>query len=103
MQTLFFDGVTNISISAPGLVRFDFGIASPVVDETGNQQLSWTTSQQVVMPMEGFLRAFGMQEQVMKKLMDDGLIQKRDPDPAIDVVVEDDEKRKNNSAKEPPI
>ena len=32
--------------------------------------------------MEGFLRAFGMQEQVIKKLMDDGVIKHRDADQA---------------------
>ena len=50
------------------------------MDEAGNQQLSWTTTQQIILPMEGFLRAYGIQERVIKKLMDDGVIQHRDPD-----------------------
>ena len=79
MRAIYVDGLTNLSVSGQGLVKFDLGLASPSVDENGEQKLSWATTDQVVMPMEGFLRAFGIQEQVIKKLIDDGLIQQRTP------------------------
>jgi len=85
MQALFVDGLTNISISGQGLVRFEFGLATPVLNEAGEQALSWSTTQHLVVPMEGFLRAFGIQEQMIKKLMDDGLIQRREPELASEV------------------
>lgn len=74
MQTQFADTVLNIAITGP-LVRLDLGIVTPQADAQGKQQLRATTTQQLVMPIEGFVRAFGMQEQVMKKLMADGVVQ----------------------------
>ena len=74
MQTQFADTVLNIAITGP-LVRLDLGIVTPQTDGQGKQQLRATATQQLVMPIEGFVRAFGMQEQVMKKLLADGVIQ----------------------------
>ncbi len=74
MQTQFADTVLNIAITGP-LVRLDLGVVTPQADGQGKQQLRATTTQQLVMPIEGFVRAFGMQEQVMKKLLADGVVQ----------------------------
>ena len=73
MQTTFADTVLNIAITG-NLVRLDLGTISPVQTQDGKQELRATPTQQVVMPMEGFVRAFGMQEQVIKKLIADGVL-----------------------------
>lgn len=74
MQTQFADTVLNIAITGP-LVRIDLGVVVPQTDDKGKQSLRASATQQVVMPIEGFVRAFGMQEQVIKKLLADGVIQ----------------------------
>ncbi len=74
MQTFFADGVVNISMSPGPLVRFEFGVVSPVPSTDGTLEMKLTPSQQVVMPLDGFMRAFGVQRQVIDKLVVDGVI-----------------------------
>ncbi len=73
MQTSFADTILNIAITG-NLVRLDLGTVSPIVGKDGKQDFRATPTQQIVMPMEGFVRAFGMQEQVVKKLIADGML-----------------------------
>lgn len=73
MQTNFADTLLNISITG-NLVRLDLGTITPVQTQDSKQELRATPTQQVVMPMEGFVRAFGMQEQIIKKLITDGVL-----------------------------
>ena len=78
MQVHFADGITNISLTGIGLVRLEFGAVSPAAAKDATQPMALSPTQQVVMPLDGFLRAFGAQEQVVKKLIDDGLVNRRD-------------------------
>lgn len=73
MQTTFSDTILNISITG-NLVRIDLGTIAQIQTNDGKQELRATPNQQVVMPMEGFLRAFSMQEQIIKKLVADGVL-----------------------------
>lgn len=82
MQVFFADGMTNISMSGNGLIRLEFGAVAPTGKPEGKQQVALQPTQQIVMPLEGFLRAFGTQEQVMKKLLDDGLVKRSAPETA---------------------
>ncbi len=59
MQTTFADTILNIAITG-NLVHLDLGTITPVQNQDGKQELRATPTQQVVMPMEGFVRAFGM-------------------------------------------
>jgi hypothetical protein len=72
MQTNYADTIINITVTGP-LIRLELGT---VINQgkDGKQDLVATPTQQVVMPLEGFLRAFGMQETVVKKLVADGVI-----------------------------
>jgi hypothetical protein len=74
MQTTFADAILNIAVTGP-LIRIDLGVMAPQVDAQGKQTVRAVHTQQIVMPMEGFVRAVGTQEQVIKKLLDDGIIQ----------------------------
>lgn len=78
MQTNFADTVLNLSVTGP-LVRMDLGTLTPLTGADGKQELRATPTQQVVMPLEGFVRAFGMQERLVKKLLADGVLK---PQPA---------------------
>ncbi|WP_028999372.1 hypothetical protein [Azohydromonas australica] len=79
MQTNFADAIINITVTGP-LVRLDLGtVLSQSKD--GKQELVATPTQQLVMPLDGFLRAFGMQKTVVEKLIADGVI-KAQPAPA---------------------
>jgi hypothetical protein len=80
MQTTFADAILNITVTGP-LVRLDLGTIVAGQAKEGKQELVATPTQQLVMPLDGFLRAFGMQETVVKKLIADGVI-KAQPAPA---------------------
>lgn len=73
MQTLFADHILNISVTGP-LVRIDLGTNVTATDAEGKPALNTIRSQQLVMPLEGFLRAFALQEGVVKKLIADGVL-----------------------------
>ena len=73
MQTNFADTILNIAVTGP-LVRIDLGTVNPVQGKDGKQQFRPTITQQLVMPLEGFARSFGMQESVIKKLIADGVL-----------------------------
>ena len=82
MQTYFADGILNIAITGP-LVRIDYGTATPVTNAEGKQEVRLNPSQQVVMPMEGFVRAFEAQEQLIRKLIADGVLKVQNPSPVV--------------------
>lgn len=73
MQTLFADTILNIAITG-ALVRIDLGTVTRQPGKEGKQELRATPTQQLVMPLDGFVRAFGMQENVIKKLIADGVL-----------------------------
>ena len=78
MQTTFADTLLNIAITG-NLIRLDLGTVVPALSRDGKQELRTTPTQQVVMPLDGFVRAFGMQEQVIRKLVADGVLKPQPP------------------------
>ena len=73
MPTNFADTILNISLTG-ALVRIDFGTIVPVTNAAGAQEVRATQTQQLVMPLDGFVQSFGIQEQVIRKLLADGLV-----------------------------
>lgn len=73
MQTTFADTILNISLTGP-LVRIELGTIAQANNPEGKQELRATPTQHLVMPLEGFIRAFGLQENVIKKLIADGVL-----------------------------
>ncbi len=47
----------------------------PTQAKEGKSDPRATTTFQLVIPLEGFVRSFGVQEQVIKKLVADGVLQ----------------------------
>ena len=73
MQTTFADTILNVVVTG-NLVRFDFGTVTPSQGKEGTQEMRATPTIQMVMPIDGFIRAFGVQEQLIKKLVADGVL-----------------------------
>lgn len=78
VQTNFADTILNVAITG-ALVRLELGTVVPVQGQEGKQELRATPTMQVVMPIEGFVRAFGIQEQLIKKLVADGMLKAEPP------------------------
>lgn len=76
--TLFSDRIVNVAVTGM-LVRIDLGQLEPPEEAGGKPRL--VATQRIVLPLDGFAASFGMLEAVMKKLVDDGLIQKRQEAP----------------------
>ena len=76
MQTNFADTILNVAVTG-NLVRLDMGTVVPIdakEGKGGKQDLRATPTLQIVMPLEGFVRAFGLQEQLIKKLIANGVL-----------------------------
>lgn len=76
---LFADGIGDIAVTG-SVVRIDFVSLSPNErDAKGNPRAVFR--ERVIMPLEGFVRMFGAVEQVMHKLVQSGIIERRDTAP----------------------
>ena len=73
MQTNYADTILNITLTG-AMVRIDLGTVVPVTNPDGTQEGRATQTQQLVMPLDGFVQSFGIQEQVIKKLLADGML-----------------------------
>lgn len=77
MNTTFADTIINITVTGT-LVRIDLGTLVPISSADGKQEIRATITQQIVMPLDGFTRAFGAQESVIKRLIADGIIKPKE-------------------------
>ncbi len=75
MTNYFADMIGNITVTGH-LVRIDFltQVTPPPQSPTGSQETQYQTSHHLVMPLDGFLRSLGVQEQVRAKLLEEGVI-----------------------------
>lgn len=77
MQSVFADEVLSMVLTPEGVVRMELGVRALAA---GNSQAPGTevhTVLQLALSLPGFLKAFEGQEKIMRKLMADGLVQKR--------------------------
>jgi hypothetical protein len=65
-ETLFADRILNISIQN-GLVRIDLGTVDTYLDGEERKQRTELT-QRLVMPVDGFVRSFAMQQRMVNQL-----------------------------------
>lgn len=73
MQTLFADTISNIAVTGP-LVRIEFAATVLTQNAEGKQDARLVPNQQIVLPLEGFVRSVGIQEQIVRRLIADGVI-----------------------------
>ncbi len=79
IDEVFFDSLISISITGE-VIRLDFGTYDAEAEAPAQgEEPPMVLRQRVVMPLNGFAQAFGIQEQVMKKLLDGGIIKRVNP------------------------
>lgn len=87
MQTNYADTILNINVTG-SMVRIDLGTVVQVParedGQADRQELRATQTQQLVMPLDGFVSAFNMQEAMIKKMLDDGVLQKKPAEPTLE-------------------
>ncbi len=74
-QEIFADGVGEITLSG-GMVRMDLFTIVGKGDDDNTPQIRVKT--RVILPPDGFLRSFTAMEDLVKKLVEAGVIKKRD-------------------------
>lgn len=72
----FADGIGEITLSG-GMVRMDLVTMVGRPDE-GTKQPKLEVTSRIVMPPDGFLRSFSAMENLVKQLIDAGLVKPRD-------------------------
>jgi hypothetical protein len=77
LTTTFADRLLNISVTG-NLVRLELGIFQLPAPEGQAPQLSGT--QTVVIPLDGFVPAFGMMESVVRQLVKYGVLKAQPPE-----------------------
>jgi hypothetical protein len=77
---IFADTFNGIAVTG-NLIRID--LATLVPDSAGGQgqQPRFESRQRLIMPIDGFLRAFALSEDVMKKLLAAGIVTQRGAQP----------------------
>lgn len=69
---IYADGIGNIHVTG-NLVRFDLITLQPNL-QSENGQPVYNMNQRLVMPLEAFVQAFVLQDSVMKKLVESGVV-----------------------------
>jgi len=76
LEEYFADGIGEITL-AGGMVRMDLVSLTGKQGEEGNEPRLEAT-RRIIMPPDGFLRSFGAMENLVKQLVDAGLVKQRD-------------------------
>lgn len=76
LEEFFADGIGEITL-AGGMVRMDLVSLTGKQGEDGNEP-RLEARRRIVMPPDGFLRSFGAMENLVKQLVDAGLVKQRD-------------------------
>ena len=79
-RDIFADGIGEITL-AGGMVRMDL-VTLVGSQNDAEEKPRLEASQRVVMPPDGFLRSFSAMENLVKQLIDAGLVKPRDGDNA---------------------
>lgn len=75
LEEFFADGIGEITL-AGGMVRMDLVSLTGKQGDDGNEP-RLEASRRIVMPPDGFLRSFGAMENLVKQLVDAGIVKQR--------------------------
>lgn len=75
-QEFFTDGYANIAVTGT-VVRIDL-MSMTGADKDGKPRLE--VKQRMIMPLDAFLRSYAMADDIVKKLMKAGIVNKRTPE-----------------------
>lgn len=76
-KDIFADGIGEITLSG-GMVRMDLVTLTGSQSANSDEKPKLEFSQRVIMPPDGFLRSFSAMENLVKQLIDAGLVKPRD-------------------------
>ncbi len=79
-QEIFADAISAVHITG-NIVRIDLLTVQPQV-KTDNGQPAVDVSKRLIMPLEGFIKSLAVQEDVVKKLVEAGILAKSPAPPA---------------------
>ena len=76
-QEIFADAVSAIHVTG-NLVRIDFMTQQPHL-KSENGQPVFDISKRIIMPLEGFFQSLAVQENIVKQLMEAGVLKRNNP------------------------
>lgn len=74
---IYADRIVNLAITG-SVVRIELGITQ--MPDNSGQPPKITPAKTLVIPLDGFVNSYGMLEQMMKKLAENGVVKARTPD-----------------------
>jgi len=77
MTHIYSDRIFNISVTGP-IVRIELATVRPPQGQ--GQQSTILPAETLVMPLDGFIASFGMMDEIIKKLVADGVIKLQPPE-----------------------
>ncbi len=72
-QEIFADGISGIHVTG-GLVRIDLMTLQPQLKSENGQPVI-EINRRIIMPLEGFVQSLKVQEQIVKQLLQSGVLQ----------------------------
>ena len=80
-QEIFADAISGVHVTG-NLVRIDLMTVQPHL-KSDNGQPVVDISKRIIMPLEGFIQSLKVQEDIVKKLIDAGVLQKQEEAPKV--------------------
>lgn len=74
IPTTYIDGISQIYLTG-NTIRLDLMTLQPHLKSESGQAV-YETTQRIVLPLEGFVEAFNLQEELIKNLMDNNVVQR---------------------------
>lgn len=93
VQDIYADGIGNVHVTG-NMVRFDLISLQPNL-KSDNGQPVFDLNHRVIMPLEGFVQAFNLQETLVKQLLQSGVL-KNQPNPPVQMSAVQDNKMGKN-------
>ena len=85
IQDIYADGVSNVHVTG-NMVRLDLAALQPGLQGDKGQPV-YHINQRIVMPLEAFVQAFVMQDGLVKKLIEAGILTESKPANATNLAV----------------
>lgn len=82
-QDLFVDGIGNINVTG-NIVRIDFVALQPQLKGEKGEPV-FANTQRIVMPLEAFVQAISLQQNILQQLIQNGVLQVNAPAAATEV------------------
>jgi len=82
-REIFADGISAVHVTG-NLVRIDLMTVQPQLKSKDGQPVV-EVNQRIIMPLEGFVQSLGVQDNIVKQLIEAGVL-KKDEQPASDPV-----------------